>query len=86
MNRLGFIARSWRLIRSISDRNEPTKARILAFLTLAYLVSPLDPIPDLIPVLGWLDDLGVLTVAAFVADKWLSDPSRKKVLQQIRPA
>lgn len=27
---------------------------------LAWLVLPLDPFPDVIPVLGWLDDLAVL--------------------------
>lgn len=29
---------------------------------LLYLVSPLDCIPDIIPVVGWLDDIGVLAL------------------------
>lgn len=32
-------------------------AKILAALTVAYLLSPIDLIPDFIPVLGLLDDL-----------------------------
>jgi len=28
---------------------------------LVYVLSPVDFIPDVIPILGWLDDLGVLS-------------------------
>jgi hypothetical protein len=34
--------------------------RLLAFLAIAYALSPLDLIPDFIPVLGLLDDLIIL--------------------------
>jgi len=34
----------------------PIKTKILAALTIGYLVSPIDLIPDFIPVLGQLDD------------------------------
>ena len=37
---------------------------IIALLAVLYIVSPLDLIPDWIPVIGWLDDLGVLAWAA----------------------
>jgi len=29
-------------------------------LALLYIISPLDALPDVIPVVGWLDDIGVL--------------------------
>lgn len=45
----------------------PWYARIVLGLALAYLVSPIDLIPDPIPVLGQLDDLlivpGLVTLA-----------------------
>lgn len=43
----------------------PFAAKILAALTVAYALSPVDLIPDFIPVLGYLDD--VLLLPALVA-------------------
>ena len=40
------------------------KRVIIALLAMIYVISPLDLIPDFIPVIGWLDDLGVLVWAA----------------------
>jgi uncharacterized membrane protein YkvA (DUF1232 family) len=34
--------------------------KFLALLAVAYVVSPVDAIPDVIPVFGWLDDIGVV--------------------------
>lgn len=38
----------------------PRKTKILAALTMAYALSPIDLIPDFIPVIGYLDDLIIL--------------------------
>lgn len=40
------------------------KRVIIAVLAMIYVISPLDLIPDFIPIIGWLDDLGVLVWAA----------------------
>lgn len=33
---------------------------LVIVLSVLYILSPLDLLPDVIPVIGWLDDLGAL--------------------------
>ena len=40
-----------------NDKRTPLIAKILIWITVAYLLSPIDLIPDFIPILGLLDDL-----------------------------
>ena len=47
---------------ALTDRKTPWYAKGLALLTVAYALSPVDLIPDFIPVLGYLDDLIILPV------------------------
>ncbi len=47
----------WRLFR---DRRVSIWPKMLLVLTLVYVVSPLDAIPDFIPVIGEMDDLAVV--------------------------
>ncbi|EYE89837.1 hypothetical protein Q428_00730 [Fervidicella metallireducens AeB] len=39
------------------DKRTPWYTKILALIVLLYAVSPIDLIPDFIPILGYLDDL-----------------------------
>ena len=45
---------------ALKDKETPTIAKILAGITVGYALSPIDLIPDFIPVLGYLDDVIVL--------------------------
>jgi uncharacterized membrane protein YkvA (DUF1232 family) len=49
----------------------PWYCKALIFLTLLYALSPIDLIPDFIPLLGILDDLLLLPLAIHVAVKLL---------------
>ena len=50
---------------ALKGRDTPLLAKILAGVTVAYALSPIDLIPDIVPVLGYLDD--VLLLPALIA-------------------
>ena len=52
----------WALFLAWKDPATPWMARIIIAIAIAYAVSPVDLIPDFIPVLGQLDDLVILPV------------------------
>ena len=54
----------WKLFR---HPQTPRAARWVAFAVIAYAVSPIDLIPDFIPVLGWLDELVLLPIGVALA-------------------
>ena len=45
---------------SLKSKDTPIAAKILAGITVGYALSPIDLIPDFIPVLGYLDDIIIL--------------------------
>ena len=45
---------------ALKRKETPLGAKVLAALTVGYALSPIDLIPDFIPVLGYLDDLIIL--------------------------
>ncbi|MBN9501431.1 MAG: hypothetical protein BGO01_01280 [Armatimonadetes bacterium 55-13] len=45
----------------------PWNAIFSVFMALLYGVSPIDLIPDLIPVLGWLDDAAIVPMFLILA-------------------
>jgi uncharacterized membrane protein YkvA (DUF1232 family) len=47
---------------AMKKKETPIGAKIIAGLTVAYALSPIDLIPDFIPVLGYLDDIILLPV------------------------
>jgi len=60
------------------DSRTPWYAKLLAMVTAAYALSPIDLIPDFIPVLGYLDDvilvpLGILLTIRFVPSKLMQE-------------
>lgn len=59
----------WALFLSWKDPSTPFLAKAVIAVAVAYAVSPIDLIPDFIPVLGQLDDLLILPALIAVAIK-----------------
>ncbi|MFN0184693.1 MAG: YkvA family protein, partial [Aquabacterium sp.] len=49
------------------DAETPWFARLTAGLTVAYALSPIDLIPDFVPVLGLLDDVLIVPLGIWLA-------------------
>ena len=65
---------------ALKDKRTPVMAKILAAVTVAYALSPIDLIPDFIPVLGYLDDVLLLPGLVALTIKLLP----RKVLEECR--
>lgn len=79
------------LVRLARDERVPASAKLLAGAAVAYLISPVDLIPDAIPVIGEIDDVAVAIFALeqiarrvpaeVVQDSW---PGDGEVLELVR--
>jgi len=54
-------------------QDTPIIAKILAGITVGYALSPIDLVPDFIPVVGYLDDLIILPLLAALTIKFIPD-------------
>lgn len=72
------------LIMAYKDKRTPASAKILIGITAGYLLSPIDLIPDFIPVLGLLDDLIIVPFLIRLSIKLIPqivlDEARQKLL------
>ncbi|MDB5034723.1 MAG: hypothetical protein JWQ98_1964 [Chlorobi bacterium] len=59
---VSLVARLRNLPRYLTDSRISIYKKVGIVLAVIYIVSPVDAIPDVIPVVGWLDDLGVLAI------------------------
>lgn len=56
------------------DHRTPIIAKCLGIVIVAYALSPIDLIPDFIPILGYLDDLILLPLGIYLAVKLIPEP------------
>ena len=71
----------------------PWYAKALGFFVVAYMLSPIDLIPDFIPILGYLDDLIILPLLISLCIKMIpedvwnqSEEEAKALWKDGRPA
>jgi uncharacterized membrane protein YkvA (DUF1232 family) len=66
-----YLIALWKLFK---HPETPRAAKIVAVVVLAYLVSPIDLIPDFIPVLGQLDDLVIVPLGIALVTRLTPKP------------
>jgi uncharacterized membrane protein YkvA (DUF1232 family) len=72
------------------DPRVPWQAKAVAICVAAYALSPIDLIPDFIPVLGYLDDLiivplGVMLVVRMIPPEIMAEHRGAALLAQQKP-
>jgi uncharacterized membrane protein YkvA (DUF1232 family) len=83
-----WIATPYRLYLLIRDPDIPRKAKIKAALILLgvafYILNPMDLIPEITPVIGWLDDLLIIPAVMALADKVVPEANIAGIRQKAR--
>lgn len=64
------------------DQRVPWLAKVLIAVVVAYALSPIDLIPDFIPVLGYLDDLLLLPIGIWLAIRLIPQDVWRECQQQ----
>ncbi|TAN13684.1 MAG: DUF1232 domain-containing protein [Chitinophagaceae bacterium] len=68
---------SYALHFAYKDPRTPWQAKAMIIITLCYLLSPIDFIPDFIPVVGYLDDLIIVPLLITLSIKMIPDEVMK---------
>lgn len=58
-----FLLRPRAVFRFLTSGKAPLLPKLGIAAAIAYIVLPIDAVPDLLPVIGWLDDVGAVTLA-----------------------
>lgn len=72
------------LYYAAQSENTPAWARGIIFGALAYFINPVDAIPDLLPVIGFSDDLGALALAVATVALHITPEVREKARARIK--
>lgn len=71
------------LYYAAQDPSTPAWAKSVMYGALGYFILPLDAIPDLTPLIGYSDDLGVLAAALAAVSMYLTDEVKQQARQKL---
>jgi len=69
---------------SATDKDTPLWAKTAIYGALGYFISPIDAIPDFLPVAGYTDDIGVLIAAAATVAAYIKQEHVQKAQDTLR--
>jgi uncharacterized membrane protein YkvA (DUF1232 family) len=72
------------LFYGLQDSEVPTKAKLTIAGALGYLILPIDLIPDMIPVIGFADDLAIIVYALYQVSSHISEKTKVKAYNQVK--
>ncbi|KRE73814.1 DUF1232 domain-containing protein [Paenibacillus sp. Soil750] len=72
------------LFYALDSPKTPLRAKVQIYGALGYLILPLDLMPDLLPIVGYVDDLSALGLALAAVSKSIDDEVRRKAKSKLR--
>ncbi|MEB3311506.1 MAG: DUF1232 domain-containing protein [Snowella sp.] len=72
------------LYYAAQEKSTPIWAKTIVFSTLAYFISPIDSIPDVVPLVGYTDDLGAIAAAIGMIAMYITDDVKAKAKQTVK--
>ena len=72
------------LFYAFNRKDTPKWAKHIIFGAFAYLLTPLDAIPDLTPLLGYTDDIGVLAYSLVIIAAYINDNVRIEARKKLK--
>jgi len=73
-----------KLYYSAQDPDTPTWAKTTIYGALGYFISPIDAIPDITPIVGYSDDLGVLVAATAAVAAYIKEEHAEKAKETLK--
>jgi uncharacterized membrane protein YkvA (DUF1232 family) len=71
------------LYYALQDTDTPSWAKSTIVGALAYFISPIDAVPDILPVLGYMDDAAVLAGACIAIAAHIKGEHKIKAAEQV---
>lgn len=78
-----ILRKALELYYAMTRHDMPIQVKLQIMGALAYLVMPLDLIPDFIPVIGWTDDAAALAFAYTNAQNYVDDLVKEEAQKKI---
>ncbi|OFY48950.1 MAG: hypothetical protein A2W85_14895 [Bacteroidetes bacterium GWF2_41_31] len=67
----------------LKDKNVPARNKMVMVAALGYFILPTDLLADIIPVLGFTDDIAFLSFAVSTVSSFLTPEIKKKAMQKL---
>ena len=69
-------------LSTLFSKNYSYRKKLMVLAVIIYIVSPIDLIPDFIPLAGYADDV-LLPMILFLANKYLVEDKERKQVNEI---
>ena len=76
---------SKKIVASLFNKKISSRNKVMAVAIIVYIISPLDFIPDFIPLVGYADDV-ILPILLLITNKLLTENNESNKSQDIKQA